>query len=98
MDDKTVWESDAGTFLKIHVRPKSRKRVFLEITEREILANLKSPARGGKANLELLKRLSKLLGLSTGNLRIVKGYKSRSKIILIQGLSTDEVITHLHSF
>ena len=92
MDDKTFWESDLGTFLKISVKPRSKSRIFLEYSENEIVVNLQSPARDGKANAELLKRLAKLLGVSTSKLRIVAGHKSKTKTIFLEGLSIENVI------
>jgi uncharacterized protein (TIGR00251 family) len=97
MDERVVWESDEGTFLKIYVRPRSKKRPFLEICEEEVVVNLKSPARDGKANAELLKRLSKLFRLSTSDLKIVAGHRSKIKTILIEGLSIDSVKVLLHN-
>jgi uncharacterized protein (TIGR00251 family) len=92
MVEEAIWESKAGTFLRITVRPKSKKKELIErLSEVEIVFNLKSPARNGKANAELLKRLSKLLQLSTKDIRIVAGHKSKTKTILIQGFSIDDV-------
>ena len=91
MDEKVVWESDSGTFLKITVKPKSKKNIFLEYGEDEIVVNLKSPAKDGKANAELLKRLSKVFGLSTGELKIIVGHRSKTKTIFIEGLSIEKV-------
>jgi uncharacterized protein (TIGR00251 family) len=97
MDDKTVWASDLGTFLKISVKPKSKRRIFLEFIENEIVINLQSPARDGKANIELLKRLAKFFGLSTSKLKIVAGYKSKTKTVFLEGISIDCVKSLLHS-
>lgn len=96
MDDKAIWESDAGTFLKIYVKPKSRKRIFLEFFDNEITVNLQSPAKNGKANAELLKKLSKLFHMSIGSLRIVSGHKSKTKTIFIEGVAIDKVKSILH--
>jgi uncharacterized protein (TIGR00251 family) len=81
---KAIWESEKGTFLRVIVHPNSKEKNFVsEVTPEAIIINLKGPAREGRANSELLKRLSKILKLSTGHISIVAGHKSREKTVLI---------------
>lgn len=92
MDSKPIWMSEKGTFLRVVVKPNSKeKQLIAERNPDSISINLTSPAREGKANTELVKKLSKLLKLSSNAIRIVAGHKSREKVILIDGLSTEEV-------
>jgi len=92
MDSKPVWMSEKGTFLRVIVKPNSKeKQLIAEINLDSILINLTGPAREGKANTELVKKLSKILKISSSAIRIVAGHKSREKILLIDGLSTEEV-------
>ena len=84
--------SEKGTFLRVVVKPNSKeKKLIAERNPDSISINLSSPAREGKANTELVKKLSKLLKLSSNAIRIVAGHKSREKIILIDGLNTEEI-------
>ncbi len=92
MDSKPVWMSEKGTFLRVIVKPNSKeKQLIAEKNPDSILINLTGPAREGKANTELVKKLSKILKISSSAIRIVAGHKSREKILLIDGLSTEEV-------
>ena len=92
MNRDAVWESEDGVFLRVFVKPKStQKKLISDIVENALVVNLKSPAREGKANSELLKRLSKVLEISTGDLRLVAGHKSREKTILILGKAIEDV-------
>lgn len=92
MDREAVWESEDGVFLRVLVRPKSTlKNLISEVNESLVVVNLKSPAREGKANSELLKRLAKILDVSTSDLRLVAGQKSREKTILISSKSIQDV-------
>ena len=92
MDSTPVWMSEKGTFLRVIVKPNSKeKQLIAERNPDSILINLTGPAREGKANTELVKKLSKILKISSSAIRIVAGYKSREKILLIDGLSTEEV-------
>ena len=87
-----IWKSERGTFLRVIVRPNSREKNFLaEISPEVILVNLKSPAREGKANSELVKRLARVLMISAGNIRLVAGHKSKEKTLLVESLSTEDI-------
>ncbi|MBS3794203.1 MAG: DUF167 domain-containing protein [Candidatus Thorarchaeota archaeon] len=90
---EVIWQADAGTFLRVFVKPRSGKRNLLEeMTENAIQLNLKSSARRGKANKELLKRVSKVLGISSGDILLVAGQRSRDKTLLIPTMEPDEII------
>jgi uncharacterized protein (TIGR00251 family) len=92
MDTRAVWASDKGTFLRVIVKPNSKeKELIAGRDENSISVNLTSPAQEGKANIELVKRLSKLFKISTSSIRLVAGHKSREKILLIDVLSIEEI-------
>jgi len=95
---EVIWQADAGTFLRVFVKPRSGKRNLLEeMTENTIQLNLKSSARRGKANKELLKRVSKVLGISSGDILLVAGQRSRDKTLLIPSMEPDEIIESFES-
>ena len=96
MDSEPVWMSDKGTFLRVVVKPNSKSKEFIVKKEQNsILINLTGPAKEGKANTELVKRLAKLLKISTGSIKLVAGHKSREKILLIDGVSAEELLHKL---
>ncbi len=87
-----IWETERGTILKVNVRPKSReKSLVAEISPEVIVVNLKSPAREGKANSELVKRMAKALEVSSSSVTLVAGHKSREKTLLVQGLRPEDI-------
>jgi uncharacterized protein (TIGR00251 family) len=91
-----IWETARGTLLRIIVRPNSKEKDFIaHITPEAIIVNLKGPAREGKANTELLKKVSKLLKTSTSEISIVAGHKNREKTLLIVGMSAEELTERL---
>ena len=96
MDSRPVWASDKGTFLRVLVKPNSKeKQLIAERNDNSISINLTSAAKEGKANIELVKRLSKLFKVSTSSIRLVAGHKSREKLLLIDVLSVEEVESKL---
>ena len=50
-----------------------------------------APPIKGKANKELVSFLSQVLGISKNTLTILKGHTSRNKVILVTGLSQEEL-------
>ncbi|OYT41986.1 MAG: hypothetical protein B6U78_02395 [Candidatus Aenigmarchaeota archaeon ex4484_224] len=60
------------------------RRKFLEIKGNEIKIGIKEKPIEGKANREIVKKLAKHFRVSTSRVRIIKGLKSREKIIEIE--------------
>ena len=86
MSDQAIWENQEGAFLRVLVKPSSKSTEFIATySDDEILLNLSSPARGGKANKELIKQLSKMIGVSSIDISIVAGHKGREKTIFVSG-------------
>ena len=54
-----------------------------------------APPIRGKANRELITFLSHLLGVGKDSVNIIKGHTTRSKVIVIDGLSQEEVMKRL---
>ncbi len=69
--------------LNIRVVPNA-KRFSVKVTGDEVRIYLKEKAEDGKANLELVKSLKRLLGVEV---QLLRGQKSRVKII---GVNADE--------
>ena len=58
-------------------------RDFLKVEDDKIIVGLTSKPERGKANLELIKKLAKHFKVSSSQIRIVSGLKSRRKIVEI---------------
>lgn len=70
--------------LKVKVKPNSRKQEIEKINDNDYKINLKSKAEDNKANIELLKLLKKYFKVDSNNINILKGLRSRNKIIEIK--------------
>ena len=96
MDEKFIWENERGTFIKVIVRPNSRSKEFVsEMTPEAVHLNLTGPAREGKANTELVKRMAKTLGVATGSITMIAGHRSREKMLLVTNMTREVVIQKL---
>lgn len=54
-----------------------------------------APPIKGRANRELVAFLAHLLGVSKGEVIIVKGFTSREKLLEIRGISQEEALERL---
>lgn len=68
--------------INVKVRPQSGKQEIKKISEKEYIVYLKKPAEDNKANLELIKILKKYFSC---NINIIKGTKSKNKLIKVGG-------------
>lgn len=81
-------ECGEGVRIDIHVIPESR---MLEMKynewEKRLRVKVRSPARGGKANNEVVELFSSIFG----DCKIISGMQSRKKGLLVRNCSRDEV-------
>ncbi len=56
---------------------------FIKVNRDKIVVGLSSRPKKGKANIELIKKLAKHFNISSSQVRIKSGLKSRKKIVEI---------------
>ncbi len=81
--------------LKVRVIPNARKNEVVACTEDEIRLKVKAPAVDGKANAALIEFLAELTDVPRSRIRVRTGEKARTKIIEIDGPSSDQVLARV---
>lgn len=82
--------------IKILAKPGAKQNGITDIGLEGVGVQIAAPPSEGEANAELVKFLSKVLGLRKNDVSLDKGSRSRNKIILIsKGVSTVEAIEQL---
>ncbi|KAM8710063.1 hypothetical protein ACLKA7_016803 [Drosophila subpalustris] len=82
--------------IKILAKPGAKQNGITDIGLEGVGVQIAAPPNEGEANAELVKFLSKVLGLRKSDVSLDKGSRSRNKIILIsKGVSTVEAIEQL---
>ena len=76
-----------GVIIEVRVRTNSAGFSLLERDD-SLIIEVTSPPQEGKANAEIIKKLKKLTG---HDVEIVKGMKSKNKLILIRGATKEEI-------
>ena len=77
--------------LVIQVKPCSKETKLLSDAGDTLMMYVAAPPAKGKANREIVKWMSKKLGKSSSNVRIVAGLYSNTKIVEILDVSENEV-------
>lgn len=68
--------------MKFEVKVELHKN-FIKVNRDKIIVGLSSRPEKGKANIELIKKLAKHFNVSSSQVRIKSGLKSRKKIVEI---------------
>jgi hypothetical protein len=91
----SVSDRAGGVRFSVHVRPRSSRSAILGVREDAVEVALTSPPADGAANSELLKILARALEVRRGDVSIVVGQSSRSKVVEVNGISSDDARTRL---
>ena len=88
-----MWVSQKGgsAIISCRVQPNSARDGPGEIKNDALVIRLNAPAVEGKANDALIKFLSKRLGISKSRISIIRGEKSRNKLVSVEGLRIEEI-------
>ncbi len=82
-----------SNWLAVKVTPNASRNEIMGFTDGVLQVRIAASPVKGKANKELTDFLSKALGLRKSSVSIVKGQTSRNKVIAIEGISRDEIIS-----
>jgi len=76
----------------VRVQPSAGQNQVLGFKDGVLHLRIAAPPVKGKANQELIKFLSDILGVSKSNLTIEKGMTGKMKVVGISGLTQNQVI------
>ncbi|KAI5709700.1 hypothetical protein M8J76_006218 [Diaphorina citri] len=88
-----VLDKSGNILVHILAKPGAKTNAITDVTQDRIGVQINAPPVDGEANTELVKYLSKLLGLRKSDVSLDKGSKSRQKTICINkdACSLDDV-------
>ncbi len=82
---------DKQVKIVIQVQPNASQNKVARFEDGVWHLRIAAPPVKGKANRELIKFLSDVLGLSKSAITIEKGLTSKRKVIVIEGLTEEEI-------
>ena len=89
----------SSIILKVNVNPGSSRDEILGFREDVLRVRVTSPPRDGEANKSFIRLLSKRLKVPKSNIKIVKGERSRDKLVELVDTrfnNIDEIKEFLH--
>ena len=81
--------------ISLRVYPNASRNEMVAFADGVLRVKIAAPPIKGKANKELIAFLSRLLEVGKGSVNIIKGHTTRSKVVVIDGLSREEVMKRL---
>jgi uncharacterized protein (TIGR00251 family) len=90
-----VRATEQGTIVEIYVQPRASRSELAGMHEGRLKVRLTAPPVEGEANRECVRFLAKLLDIPRSSVSVLQGLKSRSKTLLIRGLTPEDVIRKL---
>ncbi len=88
-------ENSGSNRLNLKITPNANRNEIAGFSGGILQVKIAAPPVKGKANNELISFLSRALGVKRSAIYIVKGQTSRSKVIIIENLSRQEIIERL---
>jgi len=84
-----------GVMLAVRAQPGAKKTAITGVYSEGLTARLKiavhAPPAEGRANSALVEFVAETLGLSKNQVEIVSGELSRSKVLLVRGVTVEQV-------
>ncbi len=77
--------------LTVQVQPQARRNAVVDFSDNVLKIKIAASPVEGKANQELVKYLSKLLGIRKSDILIDKGLTGRRKTVIITGIDSTEL-------
>ena len=81
--------------MTVKVHPRARKNAVEEVKEREFKVHVLSPQSRDKANKEVIETLASYFDLPLSRVKIVRGMKSRHKLVVLEVDEEKTVIKRL---
>jgi uncharacterized protein len=72
--------------IEVRLRPRGSKEELIGLRDGVLLAKVTAPPVDGKANKALCKLIAKQVGVAPSRVSVVRGAKSREKVVRVEGI------------
>ncbi len=86
-----IKETEEGSLLSLKAQPGAVRNAINGVHDGCLKVQVTTPPDKGKANGAIIKLLSKELRIPKTDVEIVKGVKSRNKVVLFHGITPDKL-------
>lgn len=77
------------TQIAVRLRPRAHKDELIGMRDGVLQARVSAPPVDGKANRALCRLIAKRVGVAPSKVSVVRGEKSRDKLIRLEGVESD---------
>ena len=77
--------------LRVWVQPAAARSEIVGLHGEALKIRIAAPAREGRANETLVEFLADFLGLSRSQIAIIRGEKTREKVLFLRGIKAEEL-------
>ncbi|MGV1048603.1 MAG: DUF167 domain-containing protein [Solirubrobacterales bacterium] len=81
--------------LAVRLRPRGRGDALLGFVDGVLQARVSAPPVDGRANRALCKLIAKRVGVAGSRVSVVRGEKSRDKLVAVEGVEEAELLARL---
>lgn len=81
--------------IEVRLRPRGRGDELIGVENGVLQARVSAPPVDGKANRALCKLIAKRLGVAPSKVTVVRGRRSRDKLVRVEGLDRSAVSARL---
>ena len=92
---KAFREVSGGVELRVWVQPGAARSEIVGIHGEALKIRIAAPAQEGRANQALVDFLTEFLGLPKSHVSILRGEKTREKVLFLRGLKAEELARKL---
>jgi uncharacterized protein (TIGR00251 family) len=85
----------AESRVAVRVRPRGGGDALLGIVDGVLQARVSAPPVDGKANRALCRLIAKRVGVAPSRVSVVRGERSREKLVRVEGLAEDALLAAL---
>ncbi|KYQ58633.1 UPF0235 protein C15orf40 like protein [Trachymyrmex zeteki] len=90
-----VLNKDGNVAIKIQAKPGAKCNNVTDISDETVGIAISAPPTEGEANAELVKYLASIFGVRKSDVSLDRGSRSRQKVVIVSGITTDQVLTKL---
>ncbi len=77
--------------LKVRLQPRAKRNAIVEEREGVLRVSVAAAPVGGQANAALCKLIAKRVGIARGRVSVIRGERSREKVVRVAGVPADEL-------
>ena len=81
----------SGVDLKVRLQPRAKRNAIVDERAGVLRVSVAAAPVEGQANAALCKLIAKRAGIARGRVNVVRGSRSREKVVRIEGLTAGEL-------